>query len=156
MPQHHAVPAAPGWIAQPLQAGHAYEVYLNAAPSLDAVLFLSARNSQVDVVQSVGIEYHYNSISRGVLDSRDAILAHLDERKDFFTESRFHEVVYHHPGDLSFMTFRVSEIVRAGGLSPFLNSDSAKSFRDGCAGFAVWSDFTISLNFAASTTRFSE
>jgi ketosteroid isomerase-like protein len=59
--------------------------------------------------------YHDGLGAERVLDSRDAILAHLDERKDFFTESRFHEVVYHHTGDISFMTFRVSEIVRATG-----------------------------------------
>ncbi|MCB0577260.1 MAG: gliding motility-associated ABC transporter permease subunit GldF, partial [Saprospiraceae bacterium] len=26
-----------------------------------------------DIVQSIGIEYHYNSISRGVLDTRDLV-----------------------------------------------------------------------------------
>ncbi len=59
--------------------------------------------------------YHDGLGAERVLDSRAAIVAHLDERKEFFTESRFHEVVYHHLHDISFMTFRVSEIVRATG-----------------------------------------
>src|SRR5476651_1369076 len=44
-----------------------------------------------------------------------AIRAHLAEQKALFSAQRFHEVVYHHTGDLSFMTFRVSETVRATG-----------------------------------------
>ena len=59
--------------------------------------------------------YHDGVSEERVLSSREAILNHIAERKDFFTESRFHEVVYHHLPDISFMTFRVSEIVRATG-----------------------------------------
>ena len=59
--------------------------------------------------------YHDGLSEERVLTSRAAILNHIEERKAFFAESRFHEVVYHHLSDLSFMTFRVSEIVRATG-----------------------------------------
>ena len=59
--------------------------------------------------------YHDGLTEERVLTSREAIRAHIEERKQFFTESRFHDVVYHHLPDLSFMTFRVSETVRATG-----------------------------------------
>ena len=45
----------------------------------------------------------------------DAIAAHLAEQKALLSAQRFHDVVYHHAGDISFMTFRVSETVRATG-----------------------------------------
>src|ERR1700733_13172278 len=57
--------------------------------------------------------YHDGLAEERVLASREAIRAHIDDRKQFFTESRFHDVVYHHLPDLSFMTFRVSETVRS-------------------------------------------
>ena len=45
----------------------------------------------------------------------DAIAAHLAEQKALLSAQRFHDVAYHHAGDVSFMTFRVSETVRATG-----------------------------------------
>ena len=59
--------------------------------------------------------YHDGVSTERVLTGRDAILRHLEERKAFFSASRFHDVVYHHLPDISFMTFRVSETVRATG-----------------------------------------
>jgi ketosteroid isomerase-like protein len=59
--------------------------------------------------------YHDGLSQELVLASREAIGAHIEDRKSFFAESRFHDVVYHHLPDLSFMTFRVSEIVRLTG-----------------------------------------
>lgn len=59
--------------------------------------------------------YHDGLAEERVLASREAIRVHIEERKEFFTESRFHDVVYHHLPDLSFMTFRVSETVRLTG-----------------------------------------
>src|ERR1700720_1032731 len=44
-----------------------------------------------------------------------AIREHLAERKTLFSAQRFHEVAYHHAPDMTFMTFRVSETVRATG-----------------------------------------
>lgn len=49
------------------------------------------------------------------LQGPDAIDAHLEEQKALLSAQRFHDVVYHHAGDTSFMTFRVSETVRATG-----------------------------------------
>jgi ketosteroid isomerase-like protein len=59
--------------------------------------------------------YHDGLAKERVLASRAAIADHIAERKAFFAESRFHDVVYHHLPDVSFMTFRVSEIVRLSG-----------------------------------------
>ncbi len=59
--------------------------------------------------------YHDGISAERVLTGRDAIRAHMDERKAFFAASRFHDVVYHHLPEISFMTFRVSETVRATG-----------------------------------------
>lgn len=49
------------------------------------------------------------------LQGPDAITAHLDEQKALFSAQRFHDVAYHHAGDISFMTFRVGETLRATG-----------------------------------------
>ena len=49
------------------------------------------------------------------LRGSDAIAAHLAEQKLLLSAQRFHDVVYHHAGEISFMTFRVSETVRATG-----------------------------------------
>ena len=59
--------------------------------------------------------YHDCISAERVLTGRDAIRTHVEERKAFFASSRFHDVAYHHLPDLSFMTFRVSETVRATG-----------------------------------------
>ena len=44
-----------------------------------------------------------------------SIAGHLTEQQALFSVQRFHDVAYHHSGDVTFMTFRVSEIVRATG-----------------------------------------
>lgn len=49
------------------------------------------------------------------LGSAEAIAAHIAEQKTLFSAQRFHDVVYHHLPDRTFMTFRVSETVRATG-----------------------------------------
>ena len=59
--------------------------------------------------------YHDGLSAERVLIGRDAIQEHIAERKTFFSSSRFHDVVYHHLPDISFMTFRVSETVRDTG-----------------------------------------
>jgi hypothetical protein len=45
----------------------------------------------------------------------EAIRAHLAEQRALFSAQRFHDVPYHHAGDMTFMTFRISETVRATG-----------------------------------------
>ncbi|MBI5322914.1 nuclear transport factor 2 family protein [Bradyrhizobium sp.] len=59
--------------------------------------------------------YHDGLSPERVLTGRDAIGKHIEERKAFFSSSRFHDVVYHHLPEISFMTFRVSETVRDTG-----------------------------------------
>jgi len=59
--------------------------------------------------------YHDGISAERVLIGRDAIQEHIVERKTFFSSSRFHDVAYHHLPDVSFMTFRISEIVRDTG-----------------------------------------
>ena len=61
----------------------------------------------------------------------DAIAAHLTERKDFYATHRFHDVAYHHLPDVSFMTFRVSETVRATGEVREQRGIEYYTFKDG-------------------------
>jgi ketosteroid isomerase-like protein len=60
-----------------------------------------------------------------------AISAHLTEQKALFSAQRFHEVTYHHSGDMTFMTFRVSETVRATGGVREQRGVESYTFRDG-------------------------
>ncbi|MBR1126580.1 nuclear transport factor 2 family protein [Bradyrhizobium lablabi] len=61
----------------------------------------------------------------------EAIRKHLDEQRALFSAQRFHDVVYHHTDDISFMTFRVSETVRATGEQREQRGIEHYSFRDG-------------------------
>jgi ketosteroid isomerase-like protein len=65
------------------------------------------------------------------LQGRDAIAAHLTEQKAHLSAQRFHDVAYHHAGDISFMTFRVSETVRANGEQREQRGIERYSFADG-------------------------
>ena len=65
------------------------------------------------------------------LRSPDAIAAHLAEQKALLSAQRFHDVAYHHAGDISFMTFRVSETVRATGEQREQRGIERYSFADG-------------------------
>ena len=60
-----------------------------------------------------------------------AIRAHLAEQKALFAAQRFHEVAYHHAPDISFMTFRVSEILRASGEQREQRGIERYTFSDG-------------------------
>lgn len=75
--------------------------------------------------------YHDGLAEERVLTSREAIRAHIEERKQFFTESRFYDVVYHHLDEVSFMTFRVSEIVRSTGERREQRGIERYTFADG-------------------------
>ena len=61
----------------------------------------------------------------------DAIRAHLAEQKALFSAQRFHDVEYHHAPDITFMTFRVSETVRASGEQREQRGIESYTFRDG-------------------------
>ena len=75
--------------------------------------------------------YHDGISTERVLTGRDAIQGHIDERKAYFSSSRFHEVAYYHLPDISFMTFRVSEIVRATGERREQQGIERYTFSDG-------------------------
>ncbi|MEO8320923.1 MAG: nuclear transport factor 2 family protein [Bradyrhizobium sp.] len=65
------------------------------------------------------------------LQDADAIAAHLAEQKTLLSAQRFHDVTYHHAGDISFMTFRVSETARATGEQREQRGIEHYTFRDG-------------------------
>lgn len=93
------------------------------APERDALFHGFARalfRNDMDALYAVVTEdfvwrYHDGISAERVLTGRDAISRHIEERKAFFAASRFHDVTYHHLPETSFMTFRVSETVRATG-----------------------------------------
>lgn len=65
------------------------------------------------------------------LAGRAQILAHLDEQKQLFSAQRFEDVVYHHCPDLSFMTCRIDETLRATGERRAQRGIELYRFRDG-------------------------
>jgi ketosteroid isomerase-like protein len=65
------------------------------------------------------------------LASPAAIRAHLAEQKALFSAQRFRDVEYHHAPDISFMTFRVSETLRASGEPREQRGIESYTFRDG-------------------------
>jgi ketosteroid isomerase-like protein len=60
-----------------------------------------------------------------------SIAGHLAEQKALFSAQRFHDVAYHHSDDMTFMTFRVSETVRATGEQREQRGVEGYTFRDG-------------------------
>lgn len=60
-----------------------------------------------------------------------AIAEHLAEQKALFSAQRFHDVAYHHAGEMTFMTFRVSEILRATGEAREQRGIESYMFADG-------------------------
>jgi ketosteroid isomerase-like protein len=75
--------------------------------------------------------YHDGVSSEVVLTGREAILKHLDKNNAFFSTIRFHDVTYHHLGDVSFMTFRVSETVRSTREQREQRGIERYTFKDG-------------------------
>ena len=95
-------------------------------------LFRNDMDSLYDVVSPNFVwRYHDGISTERVLTGRDAIRKHIEERKAFFASSRFHDVAYHHLPDISFMTFRVSETVRATGEQREQQGIERYSFEDG-------------------------
>jgi ketosteroid isomerase-like protein len=60
-----------------------------------------------------------------------AIAGHLAEQKALLSAQRFHDVAYHHSGAMTFMTFRVSETVRATGEQREQRGVESFTFKDG-------------------------
>ena len=75
--------------------------------------------------------FHDGLVSTKSLADPAAIAAHLAEQKALFSAQRFHEVAYHHSGEMTFMTFRVSETVRATGEQREQRGVESYTFRDG-------------------------
>jgi ketosteroid isomerase-like protein len=75
--------------------------------------------------------FHDGGVVTRSLADPSAIRAHLAEQKSLFSAQRFHEVVYHHAPDISFMTFRVSEILRATGEQREQRGIESYTFADG-------------------------
>ena len=70
-------------------------------------------------------------VTTRALSGPEAISAQLAEQKARFSAQRFHEVVYHHADDATFMTFRVSETVRDDGDAREQRGIECYTFRDG-------------------------
>jgi ketosteroid isomerase-like protein len=65
------------------------------------------------------------------LVGREQILDHLDAQKELFASQRFEDVSYHHGPDLSFMTCRIEETLRATGEKREQRGIELYRFRDG-------------------------
>jgi ketosteroid isomerase-like protein len=75
--------------------------------------------------------FHDGLATTKALAGPAAIREHLAEQKARFSAQRFHEVVYHHADDAAFMTFRVSETLRASGEEREQAGIERYTFRDG-------------------------
>ncbi len=77
------------------------------------------RNDLQALYQTVSPDFvwsYFDGVSTSrQLASREAIAAHLAEQKATFSAQRYTDVVYHHLPELTFMTFGVSETLRASG-----------------------------------------
>lgn len=65
------------------------------------------------------------------LAGAEAIAAHIAGQKLLFAEQRFHDIAYHHLPEVSFMTMRVSEVVKATGERREQRGIESYTFRDG-------------------------
>ncbi len=65
------------------------------------------------------------------LVGRAQILAHLEAQKELFSSQRFEDVAYHHCPDVSFMTCRIDETMRASGEKRAQRGVELYRFRDG-------------------------
>jgi ketosteroid isomerase-like protein len=75
--------------------------------------------------------FHDGLLTTKALAGPAAIREHLAEQKARFSVQRFHEVAYHHAVDATFMTFRVSETVKANGEQQEQRGIECYTFRDG-------------------------
>jgi ketosteroid isomerase-like protein len=75
--------------------------------------------------------YHDGVAVTKSLASADAIAAHLTEQKALFSEQRFHDVAYHHLPETTFMSFRITERLRATGALREQRGVEHYRFRDG-------------------------
>lgn len=83
------------------------------------------------VVPEFRWDYHDGLSETKSLVGVEAIGAHLAEQKMIFSARRYHDVSYHHLPDVSFMTFRVSETIRATGMRRDQSGVERYTFEDG-------------------------
>ena len=74
--------------------------------------------------------FHDGVLTTKTLGDPAAIREHLAGQKALFSEQRFFDVAYHHAGEMTFMTFRVSETVRATGEQREQRGVESYTFRD--------------------------
>jgi ketosteroid isomerase-like protein len=75
--------------------------------------------------------YHDGASVTKVLTDRSAIAAHIAENKRIYSAQRFNDVAYHHLPDVSFMTCRISETLRATGEAREQRGIERYTFKDG-------------------------
>ncbi|WP_291865675.1 nuclear transport factor 2 family protein [Bradyrhizobium sp.] len=75
--------------------------------------------------------FHDGLITTKSLVGPTAIREHLARQRALFSAQRFHEVAYHHAGEMTFMTFRVNETVRASGEQREQRGIERYTFKDG-------------------------
>ncbi len=63
--------------------------------------------------------------------SPEQLAAYFDERERMYAGVRFHDVVYHHAPDATFMTFRVTATRKDGGAAVDALGMERYLFRDG-------------------------
>jgi ketosteroid isomerase-like protein len=66
-----------------------------------------------------------------LLAGPEAIRAHFERQRALFAEQRFHDVVYRHLPEVSFMTFRLTETRRADGAVSDHQGVEVYTFKDG-------------------------
>ncbi|MDO9294797.1 nuclear transport factor 2 family protein [Bradyrhizobium sp.] len=75
--------------------------------------------------------FHDGLATSKALAGPAAIREHLAGQKALFSAQRFHEIAYHHAGEVTFMTFRVSETLRVSGEQREQRGIERYTFRDG-------------------------
>mgnify|MGYP001186243107 FL=1 len=74
--------------------------------------------------------YHDGISVTKLLAGAGPIIEHLAGQKALFSSQRFHEIAYHHLPEMTFMTMRVSETVRATGAQREQRGVECYTFKD--------------------------
>lgn len=75
--------------------------------------------------------YHDGMSTTRILGDPSAIAAHFATQKSLFSEQRFHDVAFFHLPDRTFMTCRITEIVRDTGEKREQCAIELYTFKDG-------------------------
>lgn len=114
---------------------------MTAAPSIperEAIFKAFGRaffKEDVDALYQVVTEdFVWSVVTNGKsrrIQGRDAVAAYFAERRGVYENVRFHDVVYHHAPEASFMTFRLTATVKATGAPVEEVGVERYTFRDG-------------------------